>query len=168
MPLGRRRTKLSGWIHTPFLWSCDSFAYSFSLIYKNAVRGSPRTAFGKGFVWFLLICPRHPWERETFRRWICTTPLASRPPRLLYDRAANYGIIIVWKYLKLHIQFSRFVGSSFRSLSGTVRFRDMIVSYFRRKVYGLAVQVAHPLSSSSGIQQTKKRSWVHSSDSTPK
>ena len=43
-------------------------------------------------------------------------------------------------------------------LSGTVRFRDMIVSYFRRKVYGLAVQVAHPLSSSSGIQQTKKRS----------
>lgn len=43
-----------------FLWSCDSFAYSFSLIYKNAVRGYPRTAFGKGFVWFLLICPRHP------------------------------------------------------------------------------------------------------------
>ena len=60
MPLGRRRTKLSGWIHPPFLWSCGSFAYSFSLIYKNAVRGSPRTAFGKGFVWFLLICPRHP------------------------------------------------------------------------------------------------------------
>jgi hypothetical protein len=49
MPLGRRRTKLSGWIHPPFLWSCGSFAYSFSLIYKNAVRGSPRTAFGKGF-----------------------------------------------------------------------------------------------------------------------
>ena len=47
-------------IHPPFLWSCGSFAYSFSLIYKDAVRGYPRTAFGKGFVWFLLICPRHP------------------------------------------------------------------------------------------------------------
>ena len=57
--------------------------------------------------WFLLICPRHPRERETIRRWICTTPLVSRPPRLLYDRAANYGSIIIWKYLKLHIQFSR-------------------------------------------------------------
>ena len=44
----------------PFLWSYGSFAYSFSLIYKNAVRSYPRTAFGKGFVWFLLICPRHP------------------------------------------------------------------------------------------------------------
>ena len=66
--------------------------------------------------------------------------------RLLYDRAANYGSIIVWKYLKLHIQFSRFVGSGFRSLSGPVRFRDIIVSYFRRKVYGLVVQVTHPLS----------------------
>ena len=78
--------------------------------------------------------------------WIRTTPLASRPPRLLYDRAANYGSIIVWKYLKLHIQFSRFVGSGFRSLSGPVRFRDIIVSYFRREVYGLVVQVTHPLS----------------------
>ena len=56
------------------------------------------------------------------------------------------GDIIVWKYLKLHIQFSRFVGSGFRSLSGPVRFRDIIVSYFRRKVYGLVVQVTHPLS----------------------
>ena len=71
---------------------------------------------------------------------------ADPPARLLYDRAANYGSIIVWKYLKLHIQFSRSVGSGFRSLSGTVRFRDMIVSYFRRKVYGLVVQVTHPLS----------------------
>ena len=31
----------------------------------------------------------------------------SAPPRRLYDRAANYGSIIIWKYLKLHIQFSR-------------------------------------------------------------
>ena len=46
-----------------FLWSCGSFAYSFSLIYKNAVRGYPRTAFGKGFVWFLLICPPAPPEK---------------------------------------------------------------------------------------------------------
>ena len=66
--------------------------------------------------------------------------------RLLYDRAVNYGSLIVWKYLKLHIQFSRFVGSGFRPLSGPFRFRDMIVSYFRRKVYGLVVQVTHPLS----------------------
>ena len=71
---------------------------------------------------------------------------ADPPARLLYDRAANYGSIIVWKYLKLHIQFSRFVGSGFRSLSIPVRFRDIIVSYFRRKVYGLVVQVTHPLS----------------------
>ena len=35
---------------------------------------------------------------------------ADPPPRLLYDRAANYGSIIVWKYLKLHIQFSRVAG----------------------------------------------------------
>ena len=80
-----------------------------------------------------------------------------RPP-VWYFCGSFYGSIIVWKYLKLHIQFSRFVGSGFRSLSGTVRFRDMIVSYFRRKVYGLVVQVTHPLSPSSGTQQTKKRS----------
>ena len=35
---------------------------------------------------------------------------ADPPARLLYDRAANYGSIIVWKYLKLHIQFSRVAG----------------------------------------------------------
>ena len=35
---------------------------------------------------------------------------ADPPARLLYDRAANYGSIIVWKYLKLHIQFSRAAG----------------------------------------------------------
>ena len=36
--------------------------------------------------------------------------VADPPARLLYDRAANYGSIIVWKYLKLHIQFSRVAG----------------------------------------------------------
>ena len=35
---------------------------------------------------------------------------ADPPARLLYDRAANYGSIIAWKYLKLHIQFSRVAG----------------------------------------------------------
>ena len=34
---------------------------------------------------------------------------ADPPARLLYDRAANYGSIIVWKYLKLH--YSIFKGS---------------------------------------------------------
>ena len=35
---------------------------------------------------------------------------ADPPARLLYDRAVNYGSIIAWKYLKLHIQFSRVAG----------------------------------------------------------
>ena len=52
---------------------------------------------------------------------------ADPPARLLYDRAANYGSIIVWKYLKLHIQFSRVAGMNSslyftaRSLVSTIK-----------------------------------------------
>ena len=80
--------------------------------------------------------------RDGFR--MCPCQLLHQPFPVVF--ALIDGDIIVWKYLKLHIQFSRFVGSGFRSLSGPVRFRDIIVSYFRRKVYELVVQVTHPLS----------------------
>ena len=69
---------------------------------KSSTGGLKNTVF----LLFVLDTP----EVGTFQRRICTAPLASQPPRLLSDRAANYGSIIVWKYLKLHIQFSRAAG----------------------------------------------------------
>jgi hypothetical protein len=59
---------------------------------KSSTGGLKNTVF----LLFVLDTP----EVGTFRRRICTAPLASQPPRLLSDRAANYGSIIVWKYRK--------------------------------------------------------------------
>ena len=50
------------------------------------------------FLLFVLDTP----EVGTFRRRICTAPLASQPPRLLSDRAANYGSIIVLSTRRLN------------------------------------------------------------------
>jgi hypothetical protein len=54
---------------------------------KSSTGGLKNTVF----LLFVLDTP----EVGTFRRRICTAPLASQPPRLLSDRAANYGSIIV-------------------------------------------------------------------------
>ena len=59
---------------------------------KSSTGGLKNTVF----LLFVLDTP----EVGTFQRWICTAPLASQPPRLLSDRAANYGSIIVWKCRK--------------------------------------------------------------------
>jgi hypothetical protein len=59
---------------------------------KSSTGGLKNTVF----LLFVLDTP----EVGTFQRRICTAPLASQPPRLLSDRAANYGSIIVWKYRK--------------------------------------------------------------------
>ena len=59
---------------------------------KSSTGGLKNTVF----LLFVLDTP----EVGTFRRRICTAPLASQPPRLLSDRAANYGSIIVWKCRK--------------------------------------------------------------------
>ena len=48
-------------------------------------------------------------------------------------------------------------GCGSRSLSEVGRCRDNSVSYFRAKVYGLVVQVTHPLSPSSWIQVNKNK-----------
>ena len=71
---------------------------------RKNVPGSSRINMIKG----LAYSPSAPyeWGINIWQR-TCTASLAFQPPRLLYDRAANYGSIIIWKYLKLHIQFSR-------------------------------------------------------------
>ena len=71
---------------------------------RKNVPGSSRINMIKG----LAYSPSAPceWGMNIWQR-TCTASLAFQPPRLLCDRAANYGSIIIWKYLKLHIQFSR-------------------------------------------------------------
>ena len=81
---------------------------------KSSTGGLKNTVF----LLFVLDTP----EVGTFRRRICTAPLASQPPRLLSDRAANYGSIIIGVPDDGTIQFSRCVRSD-ASCSG---FRHLV------------------------------------------
>ena len=79
---------------------------------KSSTGGLKNTVF----LLFVLDTP----EVGTFRRRICTAPLASQPPRLLSDRAANYGSIIVWKYRKAASSIFKVHGTA-SGLSSPVR-----------------------------------------------
>jgi hypothetical protein len=83
------------------------------------------------FLLFVLDTP----EVGTFRRRICTAPLASQPPRLLSDRAANYGSIIVWKYRKAASSIFK-VHGTVSGLSAPVRGAALAVTivYLKTKV----------------------------------
>ena len=76
LPCRRRLWKNGYWLHCPKQhlrsghWHRRLHPLHPHWVQLPCRPGSPWTAFGKGFVWFLLICPRHPWERERFRRWI--------------------------------------------------------------------------------------------------
>ena len=75
---------------------------------RKNVPGSSRINMIKG----LAYSPSAPceWGMNIWQR-TCTASLAFQPPRLLCDRAANYGSIIIGVPDDGTIQFSRFMRS---------------------------------------------------------